>query len=439
MLREYYNLSLQPFGVTPDPTFLYLSPTHGEAMATLLHGIRSQTGFTALIATPGMGKTTLLFSLLHILKSRNTRTAFLFQPLHRPNEFLHALLTDLGIADDGENMARMHAKLNEYLLRESQDGRQVVVVIDEAQNLNEDIFEAVRTLSNFETSSRKLLHVVLAGQPQLAAKLSSDSLIQLRQRISMVARLAPLNAQETRDYIEHRLKVAGYSSEAPLFSDSAFAMIAEQSQGIPRNINNLCFNSMTLGCALKRTTVDESMVQESINDLDLGTIASPAKQSADTSLPPLQLSDGTPPASNNWRIPALLAIAFLVSVAWLFSPFVGKTTAIKQSAMAPPANSSQASISQTESAPLAAAPEVSLTLPKRAKQKSRSSDTRNTIKSALPANDILEIQSLLSADEPRAATQLVRIPLSDPVEATNPSPLEVTAAPLEQTKRRGTP
>jgi len=169
-------------------------------------------------------------------------------------------------------MARMHAKLNEYLLQESHQGRQVVVIIDEAQNLNAQVLEVVRMLSNFETSSRKLLHVVLAGQPQLAEKLNLDSLTQLRQRISIVARLAPLNAQETRDYIEHRLRVAGYSSNKPLFTNQAYAAIAEQSQGIPRNINTLCFNSLSLGCALKRQVVDESMLEETINDLDLRTI-----------------------------------------------------------------------------------------------------------------------------------------------------------------------
>jgi general secretion pathway protein A len=278
VLRAHYKLSMQPFGVTPDPTFLYLGATHREAMASLLHGIRAQTGFTALIAAPGMGKTTLLFNLLHILKG-TAQTAFLFQTLCRPGGFLNALLADLGIVDNGKNIGRMHARLNEYLLQESHKGRQVVAVIDEAQNLNEQVLEVVRMLSNFETSSRKLLHVVLAGQPQLAEKLNLDSLTQLRQRISIVARLAPLNAQETREYIEHRLRVAGYSSNKPLFTDQAYAVIAEQSQGIPRNINTLCFNAMSLGCALKRQIADDSILQEIISDLDLRTIAASAQTS----------------------------------------------------------------------------------------------------------------------------------------------------------------
>src|SRR5271165_2109360 len=163
----------------------------------------------------------------------------------------------------------MHAKLNAYLLRESKSGRQVVLVIDEAQNLDERVLELVRMLSNFETSGKKLMHLVLAGQPQLAKKLASVRLTQLRQRISIVARLAPFNGDQTREYIEHRLRVAGLASGKQLFSRHAYGMIAEQSCGVPRNINNLCFNSMSLACALKRPEVDVSMVREAVNDLDL--------------------------------------------------------------------------------------------------------------------------------------------------------------------------
>ncbi len=324
MLREHYKLAIQPFGVTPDPTFLYLSETHREALASLLHGVRSHTGFSALIAAPGMGKTTLLFSLLQALRG-NTQTAFLFQTLCRPGGFLNALLADLGIQDNGRNIARMHAKLNEYLLRESQNGRQVVVIIDEAQNLNAQVLEVVRMLSNFETSNKKLLHVILAGQPQLAEKLNLESLIQLRQRISIVARLAPLTPQETRGYVEHRLMVAGHSSGKPLFTSDAYAMIAEQSQGIPRNINTLCFNSMSLGCALKRPVVDKSMVEESVNDLDLGTITFSPGMSKERSVPVPGL-DGRIFSTARWRIQALLGFAVLISLVWIFTQFVKRTS-----------------------------------------------------------------------------------------------------------------
>jgi len=271
MLLEHFKLGSQPFGVTPDTRFLFLSNTHREALASLFYGIQSGRGFTALIAPPGMGKTTLLYHLLGLLMDK-ARTAFLFQTLCGPEEFLRSMLTDLGIEDDGGDLVRMHAKLNAYLLQESKNGRQVVVVIDEAQNLDERVLELVRMLSNFETPGKKLLQLVLSGQPQLAERLSCQQFTQLRQRISIIARLTPFTVDETRDYIDHRLRVAGSQSREPLFSQEAYAMIAAHSDGIPRNINNLCFNAMSLACALNKPRVDSSVVRETLNDLDLTTI-----------------------------------------------------------------------------------------------------------------------------------------------------------------------
>jgi type II secretory pathway predicted ATPase ExeA len=312
MFLEHFKLSVQPFGVTPDPRFLYLSGTHSEALASLLYGIQSGRGFTALIAAPGMGKTTLLFRLLGLLP-RDVKTAFLFQTLCTPTEFLRALLNELEIIDEGVDVARMHAELNAYLLRESKNGHQVVVVIDEAQNLDESVLEMVRMLSNFETPAKKLMHIVLAGQPQLAEKLASERLIQLWQRISILARLAPFSAAETRGYIGHRLKVAGSASEKPLFSEKAYTMIAEHSGGIPRNINNLCFNSMSVACALQRASVDALIVQEAINDLDLKAIASPKTSSAPHQSQPSIFIRATG-MNTPWRCGMRLAIGILISL-----------------------------------------------------------------------------------------------------------------------------
>ena len=169
MILGHYNLSEQPFGVTPDPRFLYLSATHREAMASVLYGVKVNRGFSTLVARPGMGKTTILFDLLQKLRSTE-RTVFLFQSQCGPRGFLRALLADLGIEDDGKDFLRMNSKLNEFLLREAVNGRRLVVVIDEAQNLSEPVLEVVRMLSNFETSREKLMHVILSGQPQLAGK-----------------------------------------------------------------------------------------------------------------------------------------------------------------------------------------------------------------------------------------------------------------------------
>jgi type II secretory pathway predicted ATPase ExeA len=263
MVTDYYGLAEQPFGVTPDTRYLYLSPTHREALAALLYGVQTGRGFMSIIAKPGMGKTTLLFQLLQQLE-HSARTVFLFQTLCSPVDLLRSLLHDLGTEAHGD-LPEMHSQLNECLLTESRRGQQVVVVIDEAQNLSHSTLELLRMLSNFETPHKKLMQIILAGQPQLAEKLASPNLVQLRQRISIVARLKPFTVEETNLYVGHRLLVAGYDFCAPLFSQRAGAMIAEHSEGIPRNINNICFNAMSLGCALQRKPIDEEIIREVAN------------------------------------------------------------------------------------------------------------------------------------------------------------------------------
>jgi type II secretory pathway predicted ATPase ExeA len=319
MLVEHFKLNVQPFGVTPDTRFLYFGHSHREALASLLYGIRSARGFTALIAPPGMGKTTLLFQVLKLLRG-NAKTAFLFQTLCGTEDFLHSLLGDLGIEHASDDIARMHAKLNAYLLAESKKGHEVVVVIDEAQNLDDRVLELVRMLSNFETPGRKLMHLLLSGQLQLAEKLALDRFTQLRQRISIVARLNPLSANETKEYIEHRLRVAGASSDRPVFSSQAYEVIAEHSAGIPRNINNLCFNSMSLACALKRPQVDALMVRETINDLDLTTIAKPDVSGVQARPWSTLFGTAASPALS-YRPGIALGIGLLSALAALFQPW----------------------------------------------------------------------------------------------------------------------
>ncbi len=268
MFLEHFHLREQPFGVTPDPRFLCLGPSHREAMASLLYGIHSGRGFMALIAEPGMGKTTLLFELLRSLGS-SAKTVFVFQTQCSPDDFLRSILSDLGIAHRGANLVEMQSRLNQVMLKEAAAGRRVVVAIDEAQNLEEPVLELLRMLSNFETPREKLMQIILTGQPQLATKLSSLSLVQLRQRISIFGRLQPLTAPEINSYIDHRLRIAGYQSRTSLFTDSAKAMIVRYSRGIPRDINNICFNALSLACALKHKSIDTPVIQEVLHDLDL--------------------------------------------------------------------------------------------------------------------------------------------------------------------------
>jgi type II secretory pathway predicted ATPase ExeA len=270
MFLTYYNLADQPFGVTPDVRYLYHNPTYREALASLAYGVQSGRGFMSLIAKPGMGKTTLLLQLLQQLE-RSARTIFLFQTLCSSVDLLRSILKDLGKEAQSSDLPDMHSQLNDCLLAEVRRGKRLVVVIDEAQNLSDSTLELLRMLSNFETSREKLIQIILAGQPQLAEKLSLPTLVQLRQRISIVARLKALTLQETNQYVAHRLRIAGYDSRTPLFTRHSVAMIAEHSGGIPRNINNICFNALSLGCALKRTPIDDEVICEVINDLDFSS------------------------------------------------------------------------------------------------------------------------------------------------------------------------
>ena len=272
MFLEHYGLREQPFGVTPDPRYLYFSAMHREALASLFYGIETGCGFLALIAQPGMGKTTLLLHLLERLR-KTARTVFLFQTQCDSREFFRYLLTDLGVDASNQNIAHMHESLNSVLLSNAQMGRRFVLVIDEAQNLKKPVLETVRLLSDFETPTSKLMQIVLCGQPQLADRLSHPDLMQLRQRISIVSRLQPFTQAEVVHYIHHRLKVAGYAGPG-LFDCDALDQIMAYSDGIPRNINNICFNALTLGYAKRQEQIDGGTVCEVLADLDLGILGS---------------------------------------------------------------------------------------------------------------------------------------------------------------------
>jgi general secretion pathway protein A len=267
MFLDFFGFREQPFGVTPDPRFLYLSPGHREALASLYYGIESGRGFMALIAKPGMGKTTLLFHLLERFRN-SARTAFLFQTQCNSREFVRLLLAELGVESNDQDFVRMHQNFNKLLLQEARAKRHFVVVIDEAQNLDASVLETVRLLSDFETPRTKLLQIILSGQPELADKLASPQLIQLRQRVSLLSRMMSFSPEETRKYIAHRLSVAGYSGPLP-FTDEALEAISRIAEGIPRNINNLCFNLLSLSCAVRQEKVDLKIVDEVIKDLDI--------------------------------------------------------------------------------------------------------------------------------------------------------------------------
>ena len=271
MFHDFYQLREQPFGVTPDPRYLYLSPGHREALASLFYGIETGRGFLSLVAEPGMGKTTLLFQLLQRWRG-HVNSAFLFQTQCDSREFIRYLMNDLGIGGHGNDFVRMHSQLNEFLFREALAGRPVLIFIDEAQNLSDSVLETVRLLSDFESAEKKLLQIVLAGQPELGQRLSRPGMTQLRQRIAVQARLDALPASEVVRYISHRLQIAGYKG-SELFTPGALGLIAERSGGIPRLINHLCFSALSLGCAMQQKQITSEVIRTAALDLSLETHA----------------------------------------------------------------------------------------------------------------------------------------------------------------------
>lgn len=268
MLLQYFGFKEEPFGVNPDPRCLFLSRTHQQALDSLGFSFANNRGFTAMIAPPGMGKTTLLFRFLEDIRDA-ARVVFLFDldPQCEPREFVAYILRDLGIAP-AQGSAEMHEQLSNAVINENRAFRKFVIVIDEAQNLSDAVLERVRLLTNFETSRGKLIQIVLSGQSQLSEKLQHASLVQLRQRISTVCHIESLSLEETVGYIDYRVKMAGYLAE-PLFTAGAVKLIAEASHGTPRTINNLCYNSLTLCSKMRLKQVDAAMVSKVIAGLQL--------------------------------------------------------------------------------------------------------------------------------------------------------------------------
>jgi general secretion pathway protein A len=353
MFLDFYQMREQPFGVTPDPRFLYFGQSHREALASLFCAIEADCSFVALIAHPGLGKTTLTFQLLEKLR-RTSRTVFLFQTQCNSRELFHYVLNELGVDASGMNMISMHNKLNEILSRERLAGRRFVLAIDEAQNLDARVLETIRLLSNFETICNKLLQIVLIGQPQLARKLANPDLVQLQQRISVFARLEPFGSKEAARYIAHRLQVAGYG-EGPLFTPGALQIIQDRSLGIPRNINRLCFNALSLGCAMGRKRIDVEIMREVVADQNLESLHKPvpahrATRAAVTAGSVLPDSTKSKRRLRRWALGATSVAASIAVGIWLsFLPeMINRFWPVKTGA--PVYNSSASTESSSEAA-----------------------------------------------------------------------------------------
>jgi general secretion pathway protein A len=366
---DYYKLQEQPFGVTPDSRYVFLTPSHKEALHSLVYGIESGCGFVALIAYPGLGKTTLLYQTLDILRDR-ARIVFLFQTISTPLDLLRALLSGLGVRELRTNLVEMQIMLKELLSEQYGAGRRVVLVIDEAQNLDDSVLELVRMLSNFETERDKLIQIILAGQPQLEENIGSPELVQLRQRVSIFARLKPLTPEETSLYIAHRLRTAGYSSDTPLFTKDALAIIGQVSEGIPRNINNLCFNALSLGSALQQKPIDRDILRQVISDLDLGHQRKqfsfppplPEEEKTAPAMPPMFWDQESPSVFAVWlpRVAAALLVVLAAGGAlYAGHRWLGRPAAPSHASVVTPA--SQAPEASQPPAAVAAAPQTSMT------------------------------------------------------------------------------
>ena len=281
MYRNFYGFSENPFEVTPDPSFLYLSRSHQEIYDFLNYGIVERRGFIVVMGEVGTGKTTLLTAILDKLDD-NHKIAYIFNTDVSFEEMLGMALVDLEILKPEETVDKVDAihLLNDFAIQQLANGGNVVFIIDEAQNLNQRSLENLRMLSNLETPKHKLIQIVLCGQPELDNLLQKSDLRQFSQRISIKRYLQPLSEKETYEYIRHRL-VKSNCKNPSLFNPSARQLIWRYSQGIPRMINNICDNALLVGYGLKKNKISSSIVEKVIGDLDGSP--KPAKTAAPSS------------------------------------------------------------------------------------------------------------------------------------------------------------
>lgn len=266
MYLEYYGLKEPPFDITPNPRFLFYSAKHREAFNYLLYGIRERKGFVQLTGEVGAGKTTLCRALLEHL-GPSFSTALILNPVLSPDQLMKAIAMEFGLEVKGLDRLEAVAALNQHLFQQVEQGKETVLIIDEAQDMTNELLEQVRLLSNLETDSRKLLQIILMGQPELRQRLNDHRLRQLRQRITVRYHLRPLTRSEVAQYIQHRLMVSG-AKGAPYFTMGGIWRVYRYSGGIPRMINAVCDKCLLAGYVQQRERIDFRLVGYAIRELE---------------------------------------------------------------------------------------------------------------------------------------------------------------------------
>jgi general secretion pathway protein A len=269
MYQDFYGLRELPFELTPNPKYLFLTRQHREALSTLVYGLSTAKGVTALIGEAGTGKTTLLHAALQSENCRHVTCVYLVNPTLTRTEFFEMLSAQFGLSPRAAlSKATLLQELDAVLRERRARGQITALMIDEAQSLSSELLEEIRLLANTETTTEKLLSLVLAGQPELRDRLNETELRQLKQRVTLRCEISPFTLQETAAYIAWRIRTAG-GDAAKLFTREAVMLIHERSGGIPRTISVMCDNALLTGFGLGRQPVDSEMVLEVANDFDL--------------------------------------------------------------------------------------------------------------------------------------------------------------------------
>lgn len=273
MYRRFFGLNENPFNVTPDPRYLFLTKEVEETLASLLYGVRTRKGIIALIGEVGTGKTTIVNCVLDWLHKSATKTAFLFNSRVNSTQFLDFVLAEFEIHCESNSKSRQLMRLNQWLVERLRAGETAVLIVDEAQNLTFPVLEEIRLLTNLETPTEKLLQIVLSGQPEFEEKLNLPQLRQLRQRIMIRCKTGPLTTQETHAYILERLKIAGAAASGqPIFSPAAMETIHVYSLGVPRVVNLLCEHALINAYVEQERPIQPKIIEDIAREFQLDVV-----------------------------------------------------------------------------------------------------------------------------------------------------------------------